>query len=122
MTAPRDPVDHLQDILDTARKAEGFLEGLAFEQFRGDEQKVFAVTRAIEIIGEAARRIPPEVRERHPKVPWSRMAAMRDKLVPDDPSVDTRVLWDTVREDLPPLREAIARVLEGEEEHGGPAR
>ncbi|MGK7936057.1 MAG: DUF86 domain-containing protein [Xenococcaceae cyanobacterium] len=73
--------DYLQDILDAIDAAENFVEGITFQDFQNDRKTIFAVTRAIEIIGEAAKSIPIPLREKHPQVPWKSMTGMRDKLI-----------------------------------------
>lgn len=109
-------MDYLQDILTYAEKAEGFLRGLDFEAFRNDEKTALAVVRALEIIGEASRRLPAPLRSRHPEVSWRGAIRMRDKVAHGYFGVDLEVVWRTVREDLPPLRAAVARILREEEE------
>ena len=62
--------DYLADILDAVSKARQFVGGMTFEEFSADEKTAFAVVRALEIIGEAAKKIPPDIRARQPKIPW----------------------------------------------------
>jgi uncharacterized protein with HEPN domain len=73
---------------------------------------VFAVVRALEIIGEAARRIPQGMRDKNPEVPWRAMAGIRDKLIHDYISVNLEIVWKTVAEDLPVLLPQIERILQ----------
>ena len=80
---------------------------MTYEQFAGDAKTVFAVVRALEIIGEATKKLPQSVRDRYPKVPWREMAGIRDKLIHDYFGVNLAVVWKTVIEDLPGLRSAI---------------
>ena len=71
-----------------------------------------AVERALEIVGEATKRIPQEVRDRHPQIPWRSMAGIRDKLIHDYVNVSLEVVWRTLTEDLPPLLPMIERALD----------
>ncbi len=66
MTAPRNTLDYLDDILDAVEKIEIFTRGMSYEEFSGDDKTVYAVTRALEVIGEAAKCIPREIRENCP--------------------------------------------------------
>jgi uncharacterized protein with HEPN domain len=118
MTTQRSVAERLRDMLDAADKAERFLAGVSFAEFTANDEKIFAVVRALEIIGEAVKHVPRTVRERYPDVPWRDAAAMRNRLIHDYPSVMVEVLWKTVRQDLPPLRAAIARVLSNLEKEG----
>ena len=73
MTAPRSTLDYLDDILDAAGKIEIFTRGMSYEEFSGDDKTVHAVTRALEVIGEATKCIHRQVRERYPSLPWNEM-------------------------------------------------
>ena len=114
MSAERLVEDSLKDILEAANKAIGFVAGLSTTALADDDKTEFAVIRALEIVGEAARRIPTSYREEHPHIPWAEMAGMRDKLIHDYFGVDLEVVLKTVREDLPPLIIAIQALLESE--------
>lgn len=113
MTA-RSYADFLDNIRSAAGKALGFVAGMDFAAFAADDRTVFAVVRALEIVGEAAKRIPADVRDRHPGVPWRPMSRMRDKLIHDYTSVNLAVVWKTVTEDLPGLAPLIDQVIRAE--------
>ncbi|SAI87031.1 hypothetical protein MBBA_0143 [Methanoculleus bourgensis] len=112
MTAPRSTLDYLDNILDAAGKIETFTRGMSYEEFSGDDKTVYAVTRALEVIGEATKCIPRQVRERYPSLPWSEMAGMRDKLIHAYFGINRAIIWRTVRDDIPPLRPAVQRLLD----------
>ena len=107
----RSSADYLNDILDAAEKAVRFVSGLTFEEFRDNDEKVYAVIRALEVIGEASKSVPTHVRRRYPEVPWKEIAGMRDKLIHGYFGVNLKRVWDTVQIDLPPLRDVVERML-----------
>jgi uncharacterized protein with HEPN domain len=109
--AERVYADYLEDILDAVVKVGQFIEGMAFDQFAEDDKTVFAVIRALEIIGEATKHIPEFVRASYPEVPWREMAGMRDKLIHDYLGVNLILVWKTASEDLANLEPVIRRIL-----------
>jgi uncharacterized protein with HEPN domain len=108
---PRDWRLRLQDILDAAAKIARYTDGFDFETFAADDRTADAVTRNLEIIGEAARSIPGSVRARHPDVPWRLMRDMRNVLIHDYPGVDLEVVWRTINDDLPPTLARLREIL-----------
>jgi uncharacterized protein with HEPN domain len=72
---------------------------------------VDAVVRNLEVIGEAARQIPSEVRERYPEVPWRRVIGLRNVVVHEYFAVDVEIVWTVVRQSLPELKEALRRMM-----------
>ena len=114
MKEGREYVDYLRDILDAIMKTRQFVEGMDFDGFCSDDKTVFAVVRALEIIGEATKKIPDEVRERYPDLHWREMAGLRDKLAHDYFGANLDVVWKTVTDDLPLLRNGVTSVLESE--------
>jgi uncharacterized protein with HEPN domain len=112
MRPAREYRDFLDDILQAIRKAGVFVDGMDFATFSQDDKTVYAVVRALEIVGEATKRIPEDIRLRWPEVPWRQMAGMRDKLIHDYVSVNLEVVWRTITEDLPPLVTVIQEVVD----------
>ena len=102
----------MEDILEYTEKAHRFLEDTpTVDDLQKDERTLLAVVRALEVIGEAEKRIPKDFRDKYPDIPCRGMTGMRDKVIHECFGVDAAVVWRTVREDLPPLRESIARAL-----------
>ncbi|PZD72197.1 hypothetical protein C1752_03783 [Acaryochloris thomasi RCC1774] len=104
--------DYLEDILDAVDAIEQFTAGVKFEAFSQNLEKVFAVSRAMEIIGEAVKRVPDSVRSQYPDIPWRDIAGMRDKLIHDYFNTDVEIIWEAVQTDVPQLKIMIAKVLE----------
>jgi len=108
----REYEDYLRDMLENAEKALSFVQGMDYDSFCTDDKAVYAVIRAFEIIGEAARQIPENVRQSHPKIQWREIAAMRNKLTHEYFGVNTKVIWRTVHEDLPVIIPLLKKILE----------
>ena len=104
-------LDYLRDILQAAEDALTFVDGMDYPTFHTDRRTNLAVIRTLEIIGEAANRIPANIRRNYPEIPWQEIVDMHNKLVHEYFGVDLEVLWRTVQEDLPPLRDAIRQML-----------
>ncbi|MCP8313124.1 MAG: DUF86 domain-containing protein [archaeon] len=107
----RDYRDYLQDILDSINDIESFTENMNFEDFAKDRKTINAVIRSIEVIGEATKKIPKSIKDRHPSIPWKKMAGMRDKMIHEYFGVDIRILWETIKEDIPPIKPLIQELL-----------
>jgi len=111
----RDYRDYLQDILDAVNDIESFVDGMTYEEFIKDRKTLNAVVRSIEIIGEASKNIPETLKANCKELPWKQMAGMRDKLIHAYFGVDVETLWKAVKENIPPLKKAIQKMLKDQE-------
>lgn len=102
---------YLEDMLSATDKALSFVQGLDADSFAQKEETMFAVIRALEIVGEAAKHIPSTIRKKYPQVPWQKIAGTRDKLIHAYFDIHSDRLWVTVKNDLPPLRRALLEIL-----------
>jgi uncharacterized protein with HEPN domain len=101
----------LQDMLHHIELAQRFAQGRTFESLRDDLMPLYAVTRCLEVISEASRRLSDGIKSRHPRMPWREMAAAGNFYRHDYEDVLPRRVWKTLHEDLPPLRTVIEREL-----------
>jgi uncharacterized protein with HEPN domain len=108
-------IDYLRDMLENANRAIQFTEGMNFESFSKDEKTIYAVIRAVEIIGEATRNIPEEIRTKYPEIPWRDASDMRNKLVHRYFGINLEVIWQTLNEDLPMLADGLQKIIRREE-------
>ena len=107
-----EPRDYLRHILVEADYLIGHSTGLTFDQFVANETLRRAFVRSLEIIGEAATKIPDDVRAQHPAVEWRAMAGMRDRLIHGYFGVDYDLVWDVVQRRIPEMRGHVASMIE----------
>ncbi len=105
--SPRHYQERIQDILDEIGKIHLFTDSLDFESFRNDDKTQHAVRMSLIIIGEAGNAVPEEIQEKFPDVPWNLIRAMRNRLVHVYFNFDNQMVWDTIKNDVPLLENAI---------------
>ena len=114
----RNVLIYVRDILENMRDAEEFIQGVSYEQFVADKKTANAVLRSLEVIGEATKNVPDNVRAQYPQVPWKEMAGMRDKVIHFYFGVDKETVWLVVKERIPALRPFIEQILRDLEAQG----
>ncbi len=110
MSNKQELTDYINDITTAITDIEEFTRDMSYETFAEDKKTVNAVIRSLEIIGEATKHIPTSFRKKHPDIPWSKMAGMRDVLIHDYMGVDLMTVWKVVQErllELKPLFEGL---------------
>ncbi len=106
----RDYATYLDDVTESIGKIDEYTRGIGFEEFQRDSTIQDAVLRRMEIIGEAVKHIPLQIRQANPEVPWREIAGLRDVLIHGYFSVNTQRVWNTVKNDLPEFKKAIRRI------------
>jgi uncharacterized protein with HEPN domain len=101
----------VRDILAAVESVAEYTDGMTYEEFVADRRTRDAVVRNLMTMGESVRWIPDVVLSRHPAVPWRTMRGMRNVVVHEYFGIDDRILWQTVRGDLPPLAPLLEAVL-----------
>jgi uncharacterized protein with HEPN domain len=108
---PRDAGLYLEDMLEAASRVASYVEGRDLPAFAADARTVDAVLRNLEILGEAAKRVPDDLRDRAPDIPWRKIAGMRDVLAHTHFEVDLDIVWDAAIHKVPALVEPLPRLL-----------
>jgi uncharacterized protein with HEPN domain len=103
---------YVEDIFEAVNKIERYTKGLNFDAFVGNDMIVDAVVRNLQIIGEAAKNIPEDVRNQHSEIPWKRMIGLRNIAVHEYFGVDLGIIWEIVTKNLPETKPKIKTILE----------
>jgi len=103
---------YLKDILDAMNAVEAFVSGMELEAFKKDDKTSSAVIRKFEIIGEAAKKVPEEIKHKYSSIPWREMAGMRDKLIHFYFGIKHELVWHTIRDIVPQVKPLIQKILQ----------
>lgn len=115
MTARRDYREFRHDVVGAVRSIVSFTAGMSLEAYLGDEKTRYAVMRGYEIMGEAVRHLPDDLKKANADIPWTTMAAMRNRIVHGYFGVDDSILYETIDAELKPL---LPRLEDLARQHG----
>ena len=108
---PRDSRVYLDDILEATRKITVYTGSLSKAAFLEDEKTLDAVVRNLEVIGEAVKKLPENLRAKHSTVEWKKIAGLRDILIHEYFGLDAEIVWDIVQNKVPALDREVRTML-----------
>lgn len=108
----RDPILRLEDILESIQSLEDYIDGYDFDAFVEDRKTVDATTRCLEILGEAAKYLPPEITERCQEIPWRAICGFRDVLAHSYFRTEDSIIWDAANQSIRVVKPAVKKLLE----------
>jgi uncharacterized protein with HEPN domain len=106
----KDPEIFIAHILESIESIEEYVQGMEKEEFLISKKTQDAVIRRIEIIGEAVKNIPSEIKEKYPDIPWKRIAGTRNILIHEYFGIDLKLTWKVAKEEIPILKEKLLRI------------
>jgi uncharacterized protein with HEPN domain len=102
----------IEDILSCIANIQNFTEGMSAEEFSKDSKTIRAVAFELTTMGEAARFVSKDIQEKNPEIPWGKMQDIRNVIVHENFRLDEEILWQTIQDDLPPLKSQLESILE----------
>jgi uncharacterized protein with HEPN domain len=104
----------LNDIRQALDRIEQYIKNLSFDAFSDDQKSVDAVVRNLEIIGEAASRLPDEFKEKYSEIEWYKVVGLRHRIVHEYFGIDLEIIWQILQKDLPELRQKLTQIMSSE--------
>lgn len=106
----------LNDIKESMNRINNYTEGVDYDSFSNNQMLIDAVIRNLEIIGEASRNIPEDLRNKYPEVPWKKMIGLRNILIHEYFGVDESIIWEIIKKDFAETKPLILKVIQEEED------
>ena len=115
----REFILYLEDMFQSMQRIEEYLGDLDFKKFQMTHIVVDAVVRNFEIIGEASRKIPSDIQEEYPEIPWRKMYGLRNLIAHEYFGIDYEMIWEIAKNNLPQNRKDLQKIIEKEKAQGG---
>ena len=115
----REFILYLEDMFQSMQRIEEYLGDLDFKKFKMTHIVVDAVVRNFEIIGEASRKIPSDIQEEYPEIPWRKMYGLRNLIAHEYFGIDYEMIWEIAKNNLPQNRKDLQKIIEKEKAQGG---
>lgn len=115
----REFILYLEDMFQSMQRIEEYLGDLDFKKFKMTHIVVDAVVRNFEIIGEASRKIPSDIQEKYPEIPWRKMYGLRNLIAHEYFGIDYEMIWEIAKNNLPQNRKDLQKIIEKEKAQGG---
>jgi uncharacterized protein with HEPN domain len=106
----KDPTVYIEHILESIAQIEEYTQNISEEEFFYDIKAQDAVFRRLEVVGEASKRIPAEVKNQFPNIEWKEAMGMRDIIIHNYNEIDPHIIWKTVQEDIPKLKKEVLKL------------
>ncbi len=101
---------YIDDVKEAVAKIEEYSKGLSFDKFKKNDLVIDAIVRNLGVLGEAAKNVPTDFKEKYKDIPWRKIAGMRNIVVHEYFSVDSEILWKTIQQDIPELKKMINKI------------
>jgi len=108
----REFLDYIEDIIEAMNNTINFTQNIEYDDFLKDDKTIYAVVRALEIIGEAVKNLPDEIKQQYSQIPWRNIIGMRDKLIHEYFGVNKEIVWDKIKNELPKLKPLFEEITE----------
>jgi uncharacterized protein with HEPN domain len=112
MSKNRGGLLYLEDVRDCMNKINKYVNGMSFEDFDQNQLVIDAVARNLEVIGEATKYVPTEIREKYPEVPWKSMIGLRNILIHEYFGIDEQIIWQIITSDFKKTKPLIEKIIE----------
>ena len=110
---------YIEDIVSSIEKIEEYNQNLDFHAFKENNLVIDAVVRNLEVIGEAAKNVPEEIKKKYSFIPWLQITGLRNKIIHAYFVVDLKIIWQIIQKDLPELKESIRKIIEEKRKNKG---